>query len=184
VKKLRRKQIRSWEEMNGYLEETYCPEHNRRFAVAAAGKQDYHLPNPGARALTAILRLETERVLSNDWVVRHAKRFYQVERQSQHHAPARSKLTVCEWEDGTMEIHYRGQKLRWKEIGGRAEARKTEDPKRQAGKAAGNIAQRPWKPGADHPWRSGFETREATLLSLGRPPVGALASLASASVSP
>jgi hypothetical protein len=23
---------------------------------------------------------------------------------------------VCEWEDGTLEIHYRGQKLSWREI--------------------------------------------------------------------
>ena len=43
-------------------------------------------------------------------------RFYQVERQSQHHAPAKSKVRVCKWEDGRMEIHCRGQELRWKEI--------------------------------------------------------------------
>ena len=116
VKKLRRKQISSLEEMNDYLEEKYCPEHNTRFALAAAAREDYHLPSPGTRRLGAMLRLETERVLSNDWVVRHENRFYQLERQSQHHAPAKSQVTVCEWEDGTMEIHYRGQKLKWKEI--------------------------------------------------------------------
>jgi hypothetical protein len=184
VKKLRRKQIRRLEEVNGYLEQTYCPEHNRRFAVAAAGPEDYHLPSPGARALKTLLRLETERVLSNDWVVRHANRFYQVEPQSQHHAPAKSKVTVCEWEDGTTEIHYREQKLKWKEIGGRGEARPTEDPERQEGKAAVPVAQRPWKPGPDHPWRRGFETRVASPPSLGRPPVGVMGSLASASASP
>jgi hypothetical protein len=131
-----------------------------------------------------MLRLETERVLSNDWVVRHANRFYQVERQSQHHAPAKSKVRVCEWEDGTTEIHYRGQKLKWKEIGGRAEARKTEDAEGKEGKEAGKVAQRPWRPGPDHPWRQSFATREVTLPSLDGPPAGALASLASASASP
>ena len=184
VKKLRRKQIRSLEEVNGYLEEEYCPEHNRRFAVAAAAREDYHLPSPGARALRSMLRLETERVLSNDWVVRHANRFYQVERQSQHHAPAKSKVTVCEWEDGTTEIHYRGQKLKWKEIGGHAEARKREELEGKEGKETGDVAKRPWKPGPDHPWGQSFATREAPLPSLGGPPAGALASLASASASP
>ena len=69
--------------------------------------------------LEKVFRLERERVLSNDWVVRDENRFYQVERQSQHHAPAKSHVTVCEWEDGRIEIHYRGQKLSSKEIPGR-----------------------------------------------------------------
>lgn len=184
VKKLRRKQVRSLEEVNGYLEEIYCPEHNRRFAVAAADPKDYHLPSPGVRALRAVLRLETERVLSNDWVVRHANRFYQVEPQSQHHAPAKSKVTVCEWEDGTTEIHYRGQKLKGQEIGERAGTRPTEDPERKEGKAARPVTRRPWRPGPDHPWRRSLREPRVPLPSLGRPPAGALASLASASASP
>jgi len=112
VKKLRRKQINRLEDVNAYLVEEYCREHNAHFAVAAAAGEDDHLPSPGARRLREIFHLETERVLSNDWVVRHDNRFYQVERQRQQHAPAKSKVTVCEWEDGTMEIHYRGQKLK------------------------------------------------------------------------
>ena len=57
-------------------------------------------------------------MLSNDWVVRDDNRFYQVERQSQHHAPAKSKVTVCEGEDGRIEVHYRDRKLSWTEIPG------------------------------------------------------------------
>jgi len=62
--------------------------------------------------LREIFRRETERRLGNDGV-RHENRFYQVEAQSRHHALAKSKVTVCEWEDGTIEIHDRGRKLRW-----------------------------------------------------------------------
>ena len=101
VKKLRRKGVRTLEEVNGYLEEEYCREHNARYAAAAA--PDYHLPSPGAKELRQIFRLETERVLSNDWVVRHENRFYQVEGPRQRYAPAKSKVTVCEWEDGTTQ---------------------------------------------------------------------------------
>ena len=83
--------------MNRYLEEEYGPKHNARYAVAAAAEPDYHLPSLGARELEKIFRLETERVLSNDWVARHANRFYQVERESQHHAPAKSQVSAA-WE--------------------------------------------------------------------------------------
>ena len=183
VKKLRRRQTRSLEDVNGYLEKEYCSEHNRRFAVAAASKEDYHLPALGARAMRAILCLETERALSNDWVVRHANRIYQIERQSQHHAPAKSKVMVCEWEDRTMEIQYRGQKLKWKELEGLAEARKTEEAEPKAVKEVVKVAKQPWKPGSDHPWRRGFKDRTGSLPSV-RPPVGSRAPLATASASP
>ena len=42
---------------------------------------------PKAHKLREIFRLETERTLSNDWVVRHENRFYQVEAKSRNHAP-------------------------------------------------------------------------------------------------
>ncbi len=173
VKKLRRKQIRSLEEMNVYLEEQYCGEHNSRFAVAATARQDYHLPSPGTRRLGAILRLETERVLSNDWVVRHENRLYQVEQQSQHQAPAKSKVTVCEWENGRMEIHYRGQKLKWKEI----EERPVPEKEVSAKAAFRATPRRKWRPGPDHPWRRAYGER-----NLPRP--AGPPSLASPSASP
>jgi hypothetical protein len=116
---------------------------------------DSHLPAPGARQRREIFRLETERVLGNDWVVRNDNRFYQVERQSRHHAPAKSKVTVCEWEDGAVEIHYRGQKLRWHEI------------EERPGKLAGIERQRrkhtrpPPTPLPGHPWKKLYRDMQA-----------------------
>ena len=46
VKKLRRKEISSHEVANVYLEREYLPEHNRRFARAAARPEDYHRRAP------------------------------------------------------------------------------------------------------------------------------------------
>ncbi len=182
VKKLRRKQIARREEANRYLEEEYCPEHNARFAVAAAAGEDYHLPSPGGGPLREIFRLETERVLSNDWVVRHENRFYQVERQSQHHAPAKSKVTLCEWEDGRVEIHYRGQRLKWKEIEERPvpERQENEASHREAPRA---TRRRKRRPGPEHPWRRGYGERNSERLPLPRP-AGAPPWLASTSAWP
>jgi len=175
VKKLRRKKIDSLEEADRYLQEAYCAEHNARFAVPAAAPEDFHLPSPGSRKLAEVFRLERERVLSNDWVVRDENRFYQVARQSQHHAPARSQVTVCEWEDGRIEIYYRGQKLRWQEIS--APPRK---PRQEpAARARTLLPRKPWRPAPDHPWRRGYQERAAALA-----PALAASPLASAAASP
>src|SRR6266851_2564384 len=77
VKKLRRQQIGSQAEANAYLEAEYLPEHNRRFARQAARPEDYHRRAPCAGELDKIFRLETERVISQDWVVRYDNRFLQ-----------------------------------------------------------------------------------------------------------
>jgi hypothetical protein len=178
VKKLRRKEIRTHAHANRYLGEEYCPQHNARYAQPAAAPEDDHLPSPGARKLEKIFRLETERVLSNDWVVQHDKRFYQVQRQSQHHAPAKGKVRVCEGEAGSLEIYYREQKLKCQEIAARpvSPQRGKETP---AEATPGATTRRQWKPGPEHPWRRGYPERKPGLA----PPVPA-SSWASASAAP
>ena len=112
---------------------------------------DYHLPLPGARQLREIFRLETERTLGNDWVVRHDNRFYQVEAQSRNYAPAKSRVTVCEWEDGTMEIHYRGRELTWREIEQRP------GKPEPAGQKRNKTHPRIVVQATDHPWRKSYQ---------------------------
>jgi hypothetical protein len=151
VKKLRRKRITTHEDVNRYLEEQYCDEHNQRFARQPASAADYHLPAPGARKCSEIFRLETERTLGNDWVVRYENRFYQVERQSPHHAPAKSTVLVCEWEDGTVQIRYRGQKLKWHEI-----SERPAKPERAAAQRHKSLTP-PAARMPDHPWRRSYQ---------------------------
>jgi hypothetical protein len=176
VKKLRRKKIATHRAVNQYLETEYCDDHNRRFAIDAASEVDYHLPAPGAKQLREIFRLETERVVGNDWVVRHDNRFYQVERQSRNYVPAKSKVTVCEWEDETMEIHYQGRKLTQHEIEERPQRLEVIPSKRR----------RPFTPAAahmpNHPWRRSYQDMKA--LGPPGPGTGARSSVASASAPP
>jgi hypothetical protein len=175
VKKMRRKKIATHRAANAYMEQEYCDDHNWRFAIDAASEVDYHLPKPGAKQLREIFRLETGRVLGNDWVVRHDSRFYQLERQSRNYAPAKSKVTVCEWEDGTKEIHYRGRKLAHHEIAARPRAAEGVELKQR----------KPFTPAAahmpNHPWRRSYQDMQP------RPAIGrasGLVSGASASASP
>jgi len=118
IKKMRRKKIRTHEQANVYLQQEYLPEHNGRFRQAAAEAEDYHRQAPSAAELREVFRLESERVIGNDWVVRYANRLFQVQAQSRKYAPAQGQVVVCEWQDGAIEIEYRGRKLPWKEIFG------------------------------------------------------------------
>jgi transposase len=163
VKKLRVRKIVSPAEANAYLEAEYLPEHNQRFARAAARPEDYHRRAPGAAKLDKIFRLETERTISDDWVVRYDNRFFQLEPQSRNYAPARGQVLVCEWPDGRVEIEYRGHTVPWREIGPSAKpsvAERTRVP-------TASPAKRKWAPPADHPWRQAMRG-EVERRALGR----------------
>src|SRR3974390_941804 len=150
VKKLRRKEISSHEHANVYLERDYLPEHNRRFARAAASPEDYHRRAPRAAELDRVFRLESERTISEDWVVRYDNRFFQLESQSRHYAPAQGKVLVCEGRYGNIAIEYRGRALRGKEI---PAPRKPSGEVKRASQPVPPTAKKKWVPPANHPWR-------------------------------
>ena len=150
VKKLRRKKINNHAATNEYLEKEYLPEHNRRFARPPAEPEDYHRQAPGARELRQIFRLETERRISNDWVVRHNTRILQLEPRNRRYGPTQAKALVCEWEDGTIETYYRGERIPFKELACL--------PQKEASPAKVLFRQSSWIPRKDHPWRNTYKS--------------------------
>jgi hypothetical protein len=145
VKKLRRRGICSHLAANVYLRKEYLPEHNERFARRPARAEDYHRRAPRRAELDRIFRLESERVVSQDGVVRYANRYFQLGAQVR---PG-SKVLVCEGRQGTPSIEYRGQALRWSEI---------EAPVKPAitvstGPRVRVTAKSQWVPPPNHPWR-------------------------------
>ena len=155
VKKLRRKQITSHAEANAYLAAEYLPEHNRRFGRMAARREDYHRRAPRAAELDKIFRLESQRTISDDWVVRYENRFFQLEPESRNYAPARGKVVMWEWPDGRVGIEYRGRAVPWREILAPA---KLSGPEAKATLRGAAVltpprVRRKWVPPADHPWR-------------------------------
>jgi transposase len=153
IKKMGRKKIRTHEAANEFLQQQYLADHNERFAREPALPQDYHRKPPAARELEQVFCLETERSISNDWVVRYENRWFQLERSSDY-PPRQAKVTVCEWEDERIEIRYQGKKRPHHEIA---------PPK----PATMDLRARPprrsnWKPPTDHPWRK--ESQAAAML--------------------
>jgi hypothetical protein len=153
VKKPRRRGICSQEPANVYLQREYLPEHNQRFARAAAKPEDYHRRAPRAAELDRIFRLENERTVSEDWVVRYSNRFFQLQRQSRNYAPARSKVLVCEGRHGNLAIEYRGRALRFQEIAAPVKTQALEAEVKSNGPRVVVPAVRKWVPAANHPWR-------------------------------
>src|SRR5664279_4472167 len=71
--------------------------------------------------------------------------------QARQYAPAKGKVTVWEWEDGRLQIRYRGRAVAWEEIPGPIPV--------QAVRASETTAKKPKPPtaqAADHPWRQGY----------------------------
>jgi transposase len=163
VKKLRRKGVTSHEVANVYLRSEYLAEHNQRFARTAARKEDYHRRAPRAAELDRIFRLETERTVSEDWVVRYGNRFFQLEPERKNYAPARSKVLVYEGRHGGMAIEYRGRPLRWREIAAPAKPQVLDTLARNARpRVPIAVKKRKWVPPANHPWHEaiGREVRK------------------------
>jgi hypothetical protein len=151
IKKMRLQGIRDYAAANRFLQSKYLPEHNRRFARRPAKAEDYHRAI-GKRELEEALHLETERVIDNHWVVRHDNRYFQLQRETRCYAPAKAKVSVCEWEDGRLEIRYRSRAVRWEEIAAPAPAA-APAPK----SALSNTGHRKTAvPAADHPWRQDY----------------------------
>ncbi|OFW07551.1 MAG: hypothetical protein A3I61_14775 [Acidobacteria bacterium RIFCSPLOWO2_02_FULL_68_18] len=165
VKKLRRLGIADATAANAFLETTYLPEHNTRFAQAPASAEDFHRRTPSRVALDRAFQLEETRVLSNDWVIRYDTRYFQVARQS-HQAPAKSTVLVRENAAGAIEIRYREHLMRWREIPAPPPKPTPAAVAARPPARTGVPARR--RPSGDHPWARGYDERQQRAIALGR----------------
>jgi len=176
VKKLRRKEIANHEAANVYLETEYLVEHNRRFARAAAKAEDYHHRAPRAAELDRIFRLENERTISHDGVVRYQNRWFQLEGQGRPGASAQNKVLVCEGRHGSIAIEYRGRALRWQEIAApvKPSALQAKPAVERTREPQPPRVQRKWVPPSNHPWREaarrGKQQRERKMAAMAARP--------------
>lgn len=115
VKLLKLEDITTIEEANGYLEHTFLPDHNRRFAVASSESEDAHRPAPPEAALEAALCFKEQRSVGNDGCVSRRGRCFQL--QGSDNAPRRLKrVEVREHLDGRIELLGGGRALRYEEL--------------------------------------------------------------------
>lgn len=114
VKELRLAKARTLEEANAVLERV-LPDHNRRFAKPALGRGDGHRGLGSAFDLAAILSIQEQRVVSNDYVVRFQNRFYQL--LPPIYAGERGGRVIMERRlDGTLAIRLQKHYLKYQEV--------------------------------------------------------------------
>jgi transposase len=165
VKKLRLAGIANYDQANAYLEKHYLADHNLRYAHGAVAQADDHRRRPTARQLDEVFWLEEERVVSEDWVVRYNNRLLQLERQSQHWAPARSRVLVRENEAGEVAIHYRGQRLGFRELKAASIALSERRGAAPSPAPPSPKAKRNPPPTPNHPWRQGWQQMKTPAFS-------------------
>jgi transposase len=167
VKELRLAGATTAAQANAVLERL-LPAHNRRFARAARQTTDAHRPLGPGHDLAAILSIQEERVVSNDYTVRFRNRFYQLL------PPAwpgeRGGRVVIELRlDGEMAIRFRDKYLSYREAaagpvpapapppGGRPPGAPAAP---EPAAAAPEGAKPEGRLGREHPWRKPFKRQK------------------------
>jgi len=178
VKKLRRRSISDHAAANRFLATEYWVEHNQRFARPPTSSDDFHVAVPRGVKLDAVFRLAQARTVSNDWVVRYANRYFQLERQTPR-PPARSRVQVYEDAAGQIAIHYRERVMHWHEIApetwraGPPRARQADAPTPARVASPGSPGTKKptsHKPRPDHPWNRDFYRVHDDLQRMARVP--------------
>jgi transposase-like protein len=143
VKQMRLEGIDNIASANLFLEKRFLTTFNRKFTVGAKDPLDVHRSMPPGLRIDEVLSFQEKRTVSNDWCVMWRNRIFQLDRRHEALGLAGQELTVREKLDGAIDLLSQGHKLHWKEL------------KQRPGRVRPKPAirnNRPWKPGATHPW--------------------------------
>jgi Helix-turn-helix domain len=114
VKEMRLAKVTTADQANAVLARL-LPAHNRRFSKAARQQGDAHRALGAGHDLAAILSIQEERVVSNDYTIRFRNRFYQLKKPV--YPGERGGKVVIELRlDGSMAIRFRGRYLAYEEV--------------------------------------------------------------------
>jgi Helix-turn-helix domain len=121
VKEMRLAKVTTRQQANELARRLLIPQFNRRFTVAPASPSDAHRPLGTGHNLGAILSIQHQRVVANDYTVRFQNRIYQVEKPA--YPGLRQGRVVIELRlDGSMAIRFGDKYLKYHEVAVRPEA--------------------------------------------------------------
>ena len=154
LKELSLQSIDTIEGANELLRSGFDEGLNRRFARQPQNETDFHRPLPPEMKLSEIFCFEKTATVANDWTLVCQKCFYQILRRNEPMPRPRQKVTVRRLLDGTTQLLYRDNKLRFKQIA------PPKAPLRYSKPAAPRppAAKKKHKPAPDHPWRRARRT--------------------------
>ena len=149
VKELRLKRITNVEGANKLLADGFSQALNAKFERRPASQTNFHRRVPKKLNLAEVFCWEQTRSVQNDWTIRYNNRFYQIVRQNRTRPRPKEKVLVRVLLDETMQIIYRGKKLKYEPV--------AKPPPRKADKVTPVLELKPtaqWKPPPEHPWRN------------------------------
>ena len=111
VKGLRVAGARTLEEANAYLEEEYLPEWEAKFTVVPACADDAHRKLGASHDLAASLSEVDQRVITNDYTIRHDTKVWQIVREQARPRMRGSAVRVESRRNGQIAVWFEGQYL-------------------------------------------------------------------------
>ena len=149
VKELRLAGISTMEQANEFLWKVYIPDHNRRYAIAPAEPVDVHKPLLPGHDLAAILSVQIQRQVQNDFTIQYRNKFFQLEEKQPVRLYRKAEITVQERLDGSMHLVFKNRRLNFRAIEKRPSRPVVTIKSAQTSSAPGIS----YKPATTHPWR-------------------------------
>ena len=106
VKELGLAGVTTVEAANRFIEDSYLPDHNRRFAVTPELDDSAFVPLLRPDQIDDILCLHAERVVGNDNTVRYGKRVLQLPAGAHRPHYVKARVRVHEYPDGTLAVFH------------------------------------------------------------------------------
>lgn len=155
IKELRLQNISAPEHANRFLQETFIPDFNKRFAAAPASPVDLHraLRAEERTQLDAIFSRQEQRVVRNDYTVSFKNAWYQLRPTPRIIVRPKDQVLVEERLDGSLHMRIRHSYLQYKKLPGRPQ-KASQDVWVLANLPEQPKIRIPWKPPANHPWRA------------------------------
>ena len=106
VKELSLAGITEIEAANRFIEESYLPDHNRRFATKPELEASAFVSPPPPDQVDEVLCMHTKRVVAHDNTVRHERRVLQIPASPARPHYVKATVRVHEYPDGTLALFH------------------------------------------------------------------------------
>lgn len=152
VKELRLQNISDIDSANIFLEDTFIPAFNGKFAVVPAKRTDLHRPltKMDTQQINRTFSIHSERTVMNDFTIQFKNKYLQLDQQQPVTVCRKDRILVEEHIDDSIILKLRGKELRFTVL--------PERPKKAYMINIPALAtSRPtYKPPVNHPWRRQF----------------------------
>ncbi|GAC1460088.1 MAG: ISNCY-like element ISTde1 family transposase [Pseudarthrobacter sp.] len=177
VKEMRLAKVKTIVQANALLDEGLLAKHNRLFSVPPREAADAHRLLGTAFNVAAILSLQEQRTVANDYTVRFENRHYQLDKPI-YPGQRGGKVVIEVRLDGSLAIRFQEHYLKYHEIALGGSACQTPRSLAPGGTTPGGEEESPaaspqaepspadgkaeatkkgtYRPAAEHPWRRGF----------------------------